>query len=65
MDIELLAQLTQRVNYDGEWGEWECPACGATHDDPEDIYLTSCDCGVSVILSSIDEHGIRTAYLQE
>lgn len=65
MDIQLLAQLTQRVNYDGEWGEWECPACGETHDDPEDICLTSCDCGVSVMLSDIDEYGQRAVWFQD
>jgi ribosomal protein L37AE/L43A len=46
-----------------EWGKWECPACGETHEDPESICVTTCgECGLMVVLSPTDESGKRDAW---
>lgn len=34
-----------------EWRRWECPYCGTEHEDPDDIFWTSCGkCERSVFL---------------
>lgn len=48
-----------------EWGRWECPVCQSEHDDPEQITLTTCCNGHTVLLGEIDQSGRRAAFLEQ
>lgn len=48
---------------DDEWGTWECPACGEENDDPPERTITTCSCGVIVLLSIVAD-GKRSAFLE-
>lgn len=37
-----------------EWGEWECPVCGSTQEDPETITITACANGHACILGPVE-----------
>lgn len=48
-----------------EWGSWECPVCGADHEDPSSIVETTCGtCNTTVTLSYPDDDGRIIAYVQ-
>lgn len=63
MDVDLLSSLITPVDFEGEWGTWECPNCEEEHEDPEDIWMTTCrQCGVTISLSAVDNNGRRDAW---
>ncbi len=64
LDPLFMCELLRPINFDGEWGRWECPACGEENDDPDDICVTTCSCGATVLLSEVDE-GYRHAWIQD
>lgn len=45
-----------------DWGEWECPNCQTTWEDPNSVSQTSCGvCNQIVKLSWTDNKGYREA----
>lgn len=46
------------------WGEWDCPECGDTCQDRENVWSTTCHNNHNVFLTAIDDHGQRQAFLQ-
>ncbi len=45
------------------WGKWYCPygGCEESPSDPDDIRVTSCGNGHSVLLGPVDDSGLRWA----
>lgn len=39
------------------WGKWECPKCGAEHEDPNEFEETTCDCGLFIKLGPAEYDG--------
>ena len=40
-----------------EWGEWTCPICDSTQEDPESITVTSCANGHACLLGPVEGSG--------